>query len=221
MSSIGFPNTQLAGSSSLAGRNAGLGRWIKRQMDIFFSIAALVLSAPLLGIVAILVKIDSRGPVFYKAPRAGKNGKVFLCWKIRSMVEGADALKAALLNRNERQGPIFKLACDPRVTRVGHFLRRYSLDEIPQFWNVLKGEMSLVGPRPHPVDECQHYKPSHRMRLQVTPGITGLWQVTARQDASFERNVQLDLEYIEHWALTLDLKILWQTASVVLAATGS
>ena len=159
-------------------------RLMKRQLDILLSAVALVLTAPLLAVLAVFVKLDSPGPIFYWAPRAGKGGAQFPCCKIRTMVVNADGMKAQLLVRNERKGPIFKLTNDPRVTRVGRFLRRYSLDEIPQFWNVLRGEMSLVGPRPHPIDECKRYAPWHFRRLEVTPGLTGLWQVTARCDPS-------------------------------------
>jgi lipopolysaccharide/colanic/teichoic acid biosynthesis glycosyltransferase len=197
-----------------------LARFGKRILDILFSAVTLVVTAPLLAVIAVLVKLDSHGPALYCAPRAGKDGAVFPCCKIRTMVIGADRRKDELRIHNERQGPIFKLANDPRVTRVGRWLRRYSLDEIPQLWNVLKGEMSLVGPRPHPIDDCERYDAWHWRRLQVTPGLTGLWQVTARCDPSFQRNMQLDLEYIERWSFALDLKILCRTAAVVLAGTG-
>ena len=220
MSSAVLPKLNLAGPKSSRSGNQALERLLKRHMDLLLSALALVAAAPLLALIAILVKLDSPGPVFYRAPRSGKNGAQFTCWKIRTMVVGAEAMKAALRARNERQGPIFKLTHDPRITRVGRLLRIFSLDEIPQFWNVLKGEMSLVGPRPHPVDECRNYEPWHRRRLEVTPGVTGLWQVTARSDPSFTRNVQLDLDYIDRWTLALDLKILGRTAVVVLAGTG-
>ena len=137
------------------------------------------------------------------------------------MVTEADKLKAQLRASNEREGPFFKIADDPRITRVGRFLRRYSLDEIPQLWNVLRGEMSLVGPRPHPLDDFEHYNLEDLRRLDVTPGITGLWQVTARRDPSFERNMALDLEYIEDWNLWMDLRILYRTVSVVLQGSGA
>jgi lipopolysaccharide/colanic/teichoic acid biosynthesis glycosyltransferase len=205
---------------AVRGQRIFTARTVKRQLDILISLISLVVASPLLAALAVLVKLDSPGPFLYWGPRAGKDGNAFPCCKIRTMVVGADALKAKLLWRNQRQGPIFKLDDDPRVTSVGRWLRRYSLDEIPQFWNVLKGEMSLVGPRPHPVDECESYEAWHRKRLEVTPGLTGLWQVTARLDPSFQRNVQLDLEYIERWSLSLDLQILGRTAAVVLAGTG-
>jgi lipopolysaccharide/colanic/teichoic acid biosynthesis glycosyltransferase len=136
------------------------------------------------------------------------------------MVADADALKDNLRRLNERQGPTFKITDDPRITHLGRFLRKYSLDELPQLWNVLKGEMSLVGPRPHPLDDYSRYQLEHLRRLDVTPGITGLWQVEARYDPSFERNVTLDLEYIENWSLGIDVKILFQTVGVVFAGAG-
>ena len=137
------------------------------------------------------------------------------------MIHNADAMKAGLRSENEREGPFFKIVRDPRITRLGRILRRYSLDELPQLWNVLTGEMSLVGPRPHPLDDCQFYLPQDLRRLDVTPGITGLWQVTARRDPSFQRNMALDLEYIERWSLTMDMRILYKTIFVVLQGTGA
>jgi lipopolysaccharide/colanic/teichoic acid biosynthesis glycosyltransferase len=137
------------------------------------------------------------------------------------MVANADQLKDGLRECNERQGPCFKIENDPRVTGVGRFLRRYSLDELPQLWNVLRGEMSLVGPRPHPLDDFELYRLDHLRRLDVTPGITGLWQVTARRDPSFQRNMALDLEYIEHWSFWMDLRILWKTVFVIFHGSGA
>jgi lipopolysaccharide/colanic/teichoic acid biosynthesis glycosyltransferase len=136
------------------------------------------------------------------------------------MVANADALKEELRGQNQRNGPFFKMAADPRITRMGRILRKYSLDELPQFWNVLKGDMSLVGPRPHPLDDYQRYSLEHRRRLDVKPGITGLWQVTARRDPSFETNMALDLQYIERWTLGLDFLILFRTVAVVLRGNG-
>ena len=137
------------------------------------------------------------------------------------MLQNADALKDSLGHLNEREGATFKIANDPRITRVGQFLRKYSLDELPQLWNVLKGDMSLVGPRPHPLDDYHKYDLEHLRRLDVTPGLTGLWQVTSRRDPSFERNVTLDLEYIEKWNLWVDIKILCRTLAVVIAGSGA
>ena len=141
------------------------------------------------------------GPVIYAAERTGVKGRRFRCYKFRSMVTNADHLKDDLRAQNQREGPIFKIVADPRITRVGRFIRRYSLDELPQLWNVLRGDMSMVGPRPHPVDEVNHYELHHYRRLDMKPGITGLWQITARHSPSFELNMHLDLTYIENWSL--------------------
>jgi lipopolysaccharide/colanic/teichoic acid biosynthesis glycosyltransferase len=158
--------------------------------------------------------------VLYTAPRAGRKGRPFRCYKFRTMVRDADALKEGLRKRNQRQGPFFKITDDPRITRAGRLLRRYSLDELPQLWNVLKGEMSLVGPRPHPLDDYSAYAIEHLPRLDVTPGMTGLWQVTARRDSSFQAGMNLDIEYIHRWSLGMDLRILLKTVGAVLRGSG-
>jgi exopolysaccharide biosynthesis polyprenyl glycosylphosphotransferase len=197
-----------------------LGLFFKRAIDIVGSALALVFFSPLLAFLAIAIKLGSPGPVFYRSERVGKKGRKFVCYKFRSMVEDADALKEELRQQNERNGPFFKMEDDPRVTRLGKILRKYSLDEFPQFWNVLQGEMSLVGPRPHPLDDVEKYDLEHLRRLDVKPGLTGLWQVTARQDPSFETNMALDLEYIENWNLWLDVKILCRTVPAVVRGDG-
>jgi len=196
------------------------GLFLKRMLDIVGAGAALILMAPVLALLAILIRLDSPGPVLYAALRAGRKGRPFTCYKFRTMVRNADALKEELRERNQRHGPFFKIANDPRITRVGRLLRRYSLDELPQFWNVLKGEMSLVGPRPHPLDDFSAYALEHLPRLDVIPGMTGLWQVTARRDPSFETGMNLDIEYIRRWSVGLDLRILLKTAAVVLRGDG-
>ncbi|MFZ0772309.1 MAG: sugar transferase [Candidatus Sulfotelmatobacter sp.] len=196
------------------------GLLLKRAMDIAGAGAVLILIAPALALIAILIKIDSAGPVLYKAARAGRKGKPFLCYKFRTMVRDADDLKEGLREQNQRSGPFFKITHDPRITRAGRFLRRYSLDEVPQLWNVLKGEMSMVGPRPHPLDDVSGYAIEHLSRLDVIPGITGLWQVTARQDPSFQKGMNLDIEYIHSWSLRMDLRILFKTAGAVLRGSG-
>jgi exopolysaccharide biosynthesis polyprenyl glycosylphosphotransferase len=194
--------------------------FIKRTVDLLLSMILLaVLSLPM-SVIALLIKLESRGPLLYRAPRAGRKGQRFSCYKFRTMVNDADQLKEGLRRLNQRQGPCFKITQDPRITRVGRFLRRYSLDELPQLWNVLRGEMSLVGPRPHPLDDVSRYELAHLRRLDVTPGITGLWQVTARQDPSFVTALALDLKYIEEWSVWLDLRILFKTFSAVLTGTG-
>ena len=197
-----------------------MGSFVKRIMDLLLSAVALLLLWPLLLAIALAVKLESPGPVIYASLRAGKKGQKFLCYKFRTMVDGADELKDSLRRYNERQDPFFKIAEDPRVTRRGHFLRKYSLDELPQFWNVLKGDMSLVGPRPHPLDDYARYRPEDHRRLEVKPGITGLWQVIARRDPSFETCLKLDLEYMKSWNLLLDFKILMRTVPGVLAGEG-
>ncbi len=194
---------------------------MKRLLDVAGAAFGLALAGPVMAIVALLIRLDSAGPVIYSAERTGAKGRRFRCYKFRSMVTNADHLKDDLRTQNQREGPIFKIVADPRITRVGRFIRRYSLDELPQLWNVLRGEMSLVGPRPHPVDEVNHYELHHYRRLDVKPGITGLWQITARHSASFDLNMHLDLTYIENWSLRLDLRILFSTARVLFAPEGA
>lgn len=195
--------------------------FVKRLVDGIGALVALVLTAPILALVAIAIRLDSRGPILYVAERTGTKGKRFRCYKFRSMVADADRRKESLLARNQRQGPIFKIVDDPRTTRVGRFIRRYSLDELPQLWNVLRGDMSLVGPRPHPVEEVHKYELHHYRRLDVRPGLTGLWQVTARQNPSFDLNMHLDLTYIENWTVMLDLQILLRTVRVLFSPEGA
>jgi exopolysaccharide biosynthesis polyprenyl glycosylphosphotransferase len=196
------------------------GLLVKRALDVVGAGAALILLAPALALLAILIRLDSPGPVLYAAPRAGRKARPFRCYKFRTMVRDAEALKDGLREHNQRRGPFFKITDDPRITRVGRVLRRYSLDELPQLWNVLKGEMSLVGPRPHPLDDYSAYEIEHLPRLDVVPGITGLWQVTARRDPSFETGLHLDIEYIQRWSLGMDLRILLRTAAEVLRGSG-
>jgi exopolysaccharide biosynthesis polyprenyl glycosylphosphotransferase len=196
------------------------GLIIKRLLDFVVALLALLFLAPGLAFISTLIRLDSAGPVFYRGERVGRKGQRFRCCKFRTMTSKADDIKSELRSRNERVGPIFKISNDPRITRLGRFLRRYSLDELPQLWNVLKGEMSLVGPRPHPVDDFAGYQLNHLRRLDMTPGLTGLWQISARRDPSFQRSMALDLEYIENWSLWMDLQILLKTFPVVLAGTG-
>jgi exopolysaccharide biosynthesis polyprenyl glycosylphosphotransferase len=193
---------------------------LKRFVDVVGASLALVVLSPLWALIAILIRLDSKGSVIYAALRAGRKGKPFRCYKFRTMVSNADELKHALRSHNQRSGPFFKIAADPRITRLGHFLRRYSLDELPQLWNVLKGDMSLVGPRPHPLDDFAAYEVEHLARLDVTPGITGLWQVTARRDPSFQKGIELDREYIGAWTLGMDMRILFQTLREVIRGSG-
>jgi lipopolysaccharide/colanic/teichoic acid biosynthesis glycosyltransferase len=194
--------------------------FLKRVFDVVISAGTLLLLAPALLLIAVFVKLDSRGPALYIAPRAGRKGQPFPCYKFRTMVPEADSLKAALRFQNQRSGPFFKIKRDPRISRIGRFLRRYSLDELPQLWNVLKGDMSLVGPRPHPLDDVSGYSIEHLPRLDVKPGITGLWQVTARTNPSFQTGVNLDVRYIDSWTLGMDFRILLKTAGAVLRGSG-
>ena len=196
------------------------GNALKRTIDLSFSSAMLVLLAPVLVIIALAIRLDSPGPVFYISERIGRQGRSFRCFKFRTMVSDAERQQQRMLHLNERDGVLFKIARDPRVTRVGRLLRKYSLDELPQFFNVLRGEMSVVGPRPPVASEVREYTKKHLQRLAVRPGITGLWQTQSRHDPSFESYVSLDLAYIEHWSVVLDLKIIVQTVGVIFAGTG-
>lgn len=192
----------------------------KRLMDILLASVCLALMAPVIAVLSLLIVSDSPGPAFYRSKRIGQKGRAFSCYKLRTMVLDADDQKDALRERNEREGPFFKITNDPRITRIGKFLRKYSLDELPQLWNVLVGDMSLVGPRPHPIDDYALYTLDDLRRLEVRPGLTGLWQVTARRDPSFQTSMRLDLDYIDNWNFRLDVRILMRTLSAVLRAEG-
>ncbi len=194
---------------------------MKRILDTALSGLALLCLSPIMAVIALSVRFGSKGPIFYKAARIGRKGRTFDCYKFRTMVINADKLKADLEHMNEREGVLFKIVNDPRITKVGRFLRKYSLDELPQFYNVLRGDMSLVGPRPPIASEVEQYDLAHLRRLDVLPGITGLWQVEARQDPSFDSYISLDTAYVENWSFWLDLKILARTIGVVFGGTGS
>jgi len=197
-----------------------VGLFFKRLIDLTFGSLLTILGAPVMLLAALAIKLDSPGPIIYSAQRVGHKGRKFRCYKFRTMVAEANERKEELLHLNERNGATFKIASDPRITRVGQFLRRFSIDELPQLLNVLKGDMSLVGPRPHPQEDFDQYRLEDLRRLDVLPGITGLWQVSARQDASFETNVMLDLEYINNWNLFCDMRILLKTIPEVLRGCG-
>lgn len=197
-----------------------LGLLLKRGVDILLAGPALIANSPVFVLIAIAIKLDSPGPVFYRSTRVGKKGATFTCLKFRTMIQGAEALQDRLRDRNERDGVLFKIENDPRITRLGRFLRKYSLDELPQLWNVLKGNMSLVGPRPSLPSEVVQYQPSQLRRLDTLPGITGLWQVKARRDPSFETYIRLDTEYVDRWSFWLDVKIMLKTLRVVVNGTG-
>jgi len=211
----GFPIIELHGQPI-----PGFGLAVKQVLDVVVASLGLILATPLLALAALWIRLDSRGPVIYSALRVGKKGKKFRCYKLRTMVQEADSQKDKLRGTNERNGPCFKMQNDPRVTRCGRWLRRYSIDELPQLVNVLSGEMSLVGPRPHPVDDYERYNLEHLRRLDVKPGVTGLWQVKARRDPSFDMAMTLDLDYIENWSLWMDIKILARTIQVVRRGDG-
>ncbi len=193
---------------------------LKRTLDIAFSSMVLILLSPLLAFIAIAIKLDSHGPAFYFSERVGKKGRVFQCIKFRTMVCDAEQQRADLMHMNERDGVLFKISNDPRVTRLGRFLRKHSLDELPQFLNVLLGDMSVVGPRPLPACDVRDSKLAYLRVLSVTPGITGLWQVEGRQDPSSDSYISLNVIYIENWSIWLDIKIILRTMGVVLAGTG-
>jgi exopolysaccharide biosynthesis polyprenyl glycosylphosphotransferase len=194
---------------------------VKRVLDACLSAVGLVGLMPFLLLVSLAIKLDSSGPVLFVQTRLGKDGTPFNCFKFRSMRTGAELERSELEAFNEAQGPIFKMRDDPRLTRVGRLLRRMSLDELPQLINVLRGEMSLVGPRPPIPSEVELYEDWHRRRLEVVPGITGLWQVSGRSELTFDEMVMLDLYYIENWSLALDIQIMARTIPTVLAAHGA
>ena len=214
----------LGGVPLIGVREVGFGRGallIRRGIDIVGAIAGLVLGAPLLALIALAIRLDSPGPILFRQTRVGAGGKLFQICKFRSMHEGAEAELERLRDLNEADGPIFKIQDDPRLTRVGRFLRHTSLDELPQLWNVLRGEMGLVGPRPPLPAEVSRYMEWHKKRLEVRPGLTGLWQVSGRSLLSFDEMVLLDIYYIENWSLWLDFKILLRTIPQVLFGDGA
>lgn len=208
----GIPVVEIKGT-----RLEGWGRVWKRVFDIIFSFIGIVLLIPLYIVLGIIIKMDTKGPVFVKLERMGAKNKHFKLYKFRSMIDGADKMKKDLMQYNERNdGPLFKMKNDPRVTRVGKFIRRTSIDELPNLINVLKGEMSLVGPRAHEPGEVEKYKDGHMKLLAIKPGITGMAQVSGRSDLKFDEEVRLDIYYIENWSIWLDFMILLRTVKVVL-----
>ena len=196
-------------------------RALKRALDVAVSAVGLLLLAPLFLVAALAVRLDSPGPVLFRQKRVGADEKTFICFMFRSMRADAEVLQEALEDRNEAEGAVFKIRRDPRVTRVGGFLRRWSLDELPQLVNVLKGEMSLVGPRPLPVRDFLRMEEEDKRRLGAVPGMTGYWQISGRSNLSFEDMVRLDLYYMENWSLSFDLKIILKTLGAVLRREGA
>lgn len=221
-SGLRFQPPGFGGAKAMArGPSRAAALAVKRSVDVLGAAVGLVVLSPVFGLAALAVLLDDGRPILFTQPRAGLNGKPFRIYKFRTMTRGADAERAGLRDRNEVSGNgAFKLADDPRVTRIGRLLRRTSIDELPQLWNVLKGEMSLVGPRPHPFDDIAGYEPWQHRRLTVKPGITGLWQVQGRLEPTFDRWVQLDLEYIDTWSIWLDFRLLLQTIPALLRAEG-
>lgn len=194
---------------------------VKRGIDLVVAVLLLISLAPLFGLIALLIKLDSPGPIIFQQVRVGRNGKEFKCYKFRTMVADAEQRQPALEQTNPSSSPWFKLRDDPRRTRVGRFLRRASLDELPQLYNVLRGEMSLIGPRPGTPQEVAKYQPWHMRRLSASPGMTGLWQVSGRSELTFDEMVLLDLYYVENWSLLLDFKILLRTGPAVFSGRGA
>lgn len=214
----------VAGVPLLYVRRTGMNRvqlTLKRTLDVMGSILGLLVLSPAIAVIALWIKRDSEGSAFFGQVRSGREGATFKCFKFRTMVKDAEQQKAELEHMSEGPGLLFKLKDDPRVTKAGRFLRRYSLDELPQLWNVLKGEMSLVGPRPALPSEVEQYDDWVRNRLKVKPGMTGLWQVSGRTDTTFADYVRYDLFYIQNWSLSLDLWILWRTLRAVMSAEGA
>lgn len=195
--------------------------YVKRAFDIFFGLMILAFFSPLFPIIMLAISLDSRGPIIFRQKRLGRNGKPFLAYKFRSMREGAEEEQPKFNGLNEATGPLFKIRDDPRLTRVGKIIRRTSLDELPQIFNVLKGDMSLVGPRPPILSEVEQYADWHKQRLEVSPGVTGLWQVSGRSELTFDEMVMLDIYYIENWSPWMDFWILVKTVPTVLLARGA
>ncbi|MCT3211842.1 sugar transferase [Limosilactobacillus reuteri] len=194
---------------------------MKRLFDIVAAACGIIILSPLMIIIAVLIKAEDHGPIFYKQVRVGKNGKTFKMYKFRSMFVNADKMLDKLKEQNDVDGPMFKMKDDPRITKIGHFIRKHSLDELPQFLNVLRGDMSLVGPRPPLPSEVEEYSEYDKQRLFVIPGCTGLWQATERNEVGFNEMVQLDIQYIQRASFMFDLWIIWKTVLIIVKPNGS
>ena len=201
--------------------NNTIGRVAKRLVDLVVASILLIIFSPLLFFMAVLIKFTSPGPVFYRQDRCGLDGVNFQLIKLRTMVDGAEDKLFEVKHMNEMSEPVFKIQNDPRITSLGRGLRKFSIDELPQFWNVIRGEMSLVGPRASLPREVQHYVANQRRRLSVRPGITCLWQVSGRNEIDFEDWMELDLQYVDNWSFWLDISILFKTIPAVLTARGA
>jgi len=215
---------ELNGIPLLSTRELSIQGWnlfLKRLSDIVLAGLLGLFTLPFTALIALAIRLDSPGPIIYSQTRVGKNGKPFRCHKFRSMVDGAHDLRHTVANLNEASGPLFKVRDDPRQTRVGRFLRRFSLDELPQLYNVLRGEMSLIGPRPNLPAEVEEYQEWHKKRLAASPGMTGLWQVSGRSELTFDEMVLLDIYYVENWSLALDLGIFLRSIPAVLRGKGA
>ena len=214
----------LNGVPLLTTRDVSIRGWnlvIKRTFDLTIGLAGGIIALPIVLLLALAIRLDSPGPILYSQVRVGKNGRTFRVYKFRSMVSNADALRPEVEELNESTGPLFKIRNDPRLTRIGRFIRRYSLDELPQIYNVLRGDMSLVGPRPNLPSEVAAYQEWMKKRLSVSPGLTGLWQVSGRSDLTFDEMVLLDIFYVENWSLGMDLSILIRSLPAVLGGKGA
>jgi exopolysaccharide biosynthesis polyprenyl glycosylphosphotransferase len=195
--------------------------WTKAIFDRSIALISLIVSLPLFLIIALLVKLSSQGPVMFVQERTGLNGRKFRMYKFRTMTVDAEKQKAELQQMNQMGGPVFKIKNDPRITRLGSWLRKYSLDEMPQLWNVLKGDMSLVGPRPLPCEEAEMIHGMQRRRFSVKPGLTCIWQISGRNQLSYDQWMDLDLQYVDRWSLGLDLKILLKTPGAIFSSRGA
>jgi lipopolysaccharide/colanic/teichoic acid biosynthesis glycosyltransferase len=195
--------------------------FVKRIFDILVSFSGIILLSPLFLVIAVIIKINSRGPAIFKQLRVGEGGRPFLFYKFRTMKHGSERLKDSLLHLSDVDGPVFKIKRDPRMTKIGRVLRKSSIDELPQLFNILRGDMTLVGPRPPLLEEVKKYGKRELRRLNAKPGLTGLWQVSGRNDISFLEWMELDLYYIEHRSLVLDIKILIRTIPAVLSGKGA
>ncbi len=200
---------------------AGIDAVAKRLVDLILGGLILTAALPIMGLLIIAIKANSAGPIFFVQRRVGQGGKIFKLYKFRSMITDAEAIKSSLQLFNEKDGPIFKMKSDPRITTVGKFMRRHSLDELPQLFNVLSGAMSLVGPRPPLPEEVLNYESWHLRRLAVKPGLTCTWQISGRSHLSFDEWMKLDIAYIDSWSLTQDLTLIWKTIKVVINADGA
>jgi lipopolysaccharide/colanic/teichoic acid biosynthesis glycosyltransferase len=197
-----------------------LGKLAKRCLDLLIAVPSLVVALPVMAAAAIVIRLESKGPSIYRSTRMGLGNVPFTCYKLRTMVMNADALREKMRHLSYREGATFKIEDDPRVTSAGRILRKFSLDELPQLWNVIRGEMSIVGPRPHSMDDVARYSEQDLQRHRVKPGLTGLWQISARKDPSFRRNMELDCLYIHSWSLRSDLAIILKTFPVIIRGEG-